>query len=85
MANTDDLSSTSQPGWRDAVDNPWMLLGLLFFVLAIFGLPLLWMSRAFSTSTKVLLSLVVTIYTLALLGCTGAVVWWAWTVVQSSL
>lgn len=73
---------STEPAWRSAIDNPWIVLGLLFFVMAICGLPILWLSRAFSTPMKALLSLVVTIYTLALFGCTAAVVWWSFTTLQ---
>lgn len=85
MTTSDDASSPVQPAWRNAVDNPWMVLALLFLVMAIFGLPILWMSRAFSTPMKVLLSVIVTLYTVALLGCTGAVLWWSWNTIQRSL
>jgi hypothetical protein len=52
---------------RRALDNPWLILLLLFFVTAALGLPLLWISRAFSAPTKVVLSIVVLIYTVVLL------------------
>ncbi|HTN73995.1 MAG TPA: hypothetical protein VL096_02065 [Pirellulaceae bacterium] len=71
--------------WRQAVDNPWVVLGLLFFVMAILGLPILWMSKAFSPPMKIVLSIVVTLYTIAAIGCTGAIVWWAWQSIQESL
>ena len=43
--------------------NRWAILGLLFLVLAGFGLPLLWKSRVFSPLNKVILTIVVLIYT----------------------
>ena len=63
---------------RAAIDHPYAVLGLLFFVTGFLGLPVLWMSRAFTPTMKVVLSIVVTIYTLLLIGCTIGVLWWVW-------
>jgi hypothetical protein len=63
---------------RDAIDNPIAVLALLFFVTGFLGIPVLWMSRGFTTTMKVVLSIVVTIYTLLLIGCTVGVLWWTW-------
>jgi hypothetical protein len=63
---------------RVLIDNPWAVLILLFAVTGFLGIPVLWMSRGFTTTMKVVLSIVVTIYTLALIGCTVAILWWAW-------
>jgi hypothetical protein len=52
---------------RRALDNPWLILLTLFFVTAALGLPLLWISRAFSAPAKIIVSIVVLIYTVALL------------------
>lgn len=43
-----------------------LTLGLLFGVLAVFGLPLLWMSPAFTRSEKWFWTLAVCLYTLIL-------------------
>lgn len=51
---------------RSLLDRPWFILGLLFLVTAILGLPLLWMSRGFSRAWKIALSVAVTLYTAAL-------------------
>jgi hypothetical protein len=63
---------------RVLIDNPWAVLFLLFAVTGFLGIPVLWMSRGFTTTMKVVLSIVITIYTLALIGCTAAILWWAW-------
>ena len=52
---------------RSLLDRPWFILCLLFFVTAILGLPLLWISRGFSLAWKIALSVVVTLYTALLL------------------
>jgi hypothetical protein len=54
--------------WRDLVDHPWLLLLTLFFVTAAVGLPLLWISRGFSTFWKIVL-------TFAVLAWTALVFW----------
>lgn len=57
----------STAGVRSLLDRPWLILILLFFVTAILGLPLLWISRGFSLAWKIVLSVVVTTYTTLLL------------------
>jgi hypothetical protein len=52
---------------RRALDNPWLMLLVLFFVTGALGLPFLWISRGFSGPAKVVLSIVVLVYTVALL------------------
>lgn len=52
---------------KTLLDRPWFILCLLFFVTAILGLPLLWISRGFSLTWKIALSLIVTLYTALLL------------------
>ena len=44
------------PIWRRALDNPWFMLVMLFFVTAALGIPFLWMSRGFSTLAKAVLT-----------------------------
>jgi hypothetical protein len=67
-----------QTTWRDLIDNPRLLLATLFFVTAALGLPLLWISRGFSTFWK-------TVLTCAVLAWTALVFWvfylimaWCW-------
>ncbi len=52
---------------RRAIDRPWFVLALLFCVTAALGLPILWKSRGFSLIAKLLVSLLVTVYTVLLL------------------
>ena len=56
---------------RPLVDNPWAIIGLLFFVTLILGIPLLWMSRSFSTPVKLLLTVIICAHT-------ALVVWGFW-------
>ncbi len=59
-------------------DNPWMVIGLLFFVTGALGVPVIWVSRAFSVPVKLLLTLAVTLYTLLLCGGFWLVMVWAY-------
>jgi len=52
---------------RRVIDNPWLILAMLFFVTAALGLPILWLSRGFSAPAKTILSIVVLAYTVVLL------------------
>jgi hypothetical protein len=61
-------SARPAPWWRELVDNPWLMVVVLFFVTAALGLPLLWMSRGFSRGSKVVL-------TFAVLAWTALVFW----------
>jgi hypothetical protein len=54
--------AATQP-WRAVIDNPWLMILTLFFVTAALGLPFLWISRGFSTLSKVLLTIAVLVWT----------------------
>jgi hypothetical protein len=44
-------------------DNPWAVLSLLFLVTLALGIPLIWISRAFSRPIKILLTVLVMVHT----------------------
>lgn len=48
---------------RKMVDNPWVVLAMLFFVTLFLGLPVLWVSRGFSPLSKVAWTILVLIWT----------------------
>jgi hypothetical protein len=58
---------------RQLVDNRWLVLGLLFFVTAALGLPILWISRGFRLLGKI-------VVTIAVLAWTALVLWGFWLV-----
>jgi ribosomal protein L40E len=62
---------------RSLLDEPWFILGLLFLVTAVLGLPLLWTSRGFSRVWRIVLSVAVTLYTAALLWGFGLIMHWS--------
>ena len=46
--------------------NIWLVLFMLFFVLGPFGLPLVWKNPRFSQTVKIILTVAMALYTLAL-------------------
>ena len=73
------------PAWRRALDNPWLMLVMLFFVTAALGLPFLWMSRGFSTLSKIVLTIVILAWTALILWLFWLVILWSWTRVSDAL
>ena len=53
---------------RELADNPWLVLGMLFFVTLFLGLPILWLSRGFSPLSKVLWTVLLLVW--------NAIVFW---------
>ena len=47
----------------DPLNNPWVILALMFLVLGPLALPLLWRSTRFSRSAKIALTVTVSIVT----------------------
>ena len=74
----EQTASRTSPSIRKLVDNPWVLLGLLFFVTAALGIPVLWVSRAFSTLAKILLTIVVSVYTILIFWLFWIAMAWCW-------
>lgn len=69
-------SASSTPTDKHSVlHSRGLILGLLFGVLAVLGLPLLWYSSAFTRSEKLFWSLIVCVYTLVLLLLAGLGIW----------
>lgn len=54
-----------------------LMFALLFGVTGFLGLPFLWLSPVFSKAEKIVWSVVVSIYTLILIGLCLWVCWWA--------
>ncbi len=63
---------------RRLIDNPWVILGLLFGVALVLGLPFLWKSRGFSTLGKIVLTVIVTLYTILFFWLFWQIVLWCW-------
>ncbi len=70
---------------RPYLDNPWVVMALLFFATAALGLPILWISRGFSTTAKWVLSGLVILYTLLLLWGFWLVMVWCYQRISGAL
>jgi hypothetical protein len=70
---------------RRALDNPWLMLLMLFGVTLFLGLPFLWISRGFSTTGKVVVTILVLLWTAIVLACFAAIVWWCWQRIAAAL
>jgi hypothetical protein len=68
-----------------ALDNPWVVLALLFFVFAAVGIPLIWISKAFSRWAKVVVTIVIVLYTAAILWLFWLVMLWSYQRIVDSL
>jgi hypothetical protein len=63
------------------IDQPWVVLLLLFGVMGPLAIPVLWKSRGFSAWPKLGLSIAVIVYIAAL----GAAAWWAVTLAWDAI
>ncbi|NND99261.1 MAG: hypothetical protein HKN47_18230 [Pirellulaceae bacterium] len=54
------------------------VLSILFLVTGAIGIPLLWVSPHFTTGERILWSVIVALYTVALLVLAGGIIWWAY-------
>jgi hypothetical protein len=78
------LSTPAGPR-RDMLDNPWVVLALLFLATGALGLPFLWRSKGFSPLAKVVVGVAVIIYTAILLWVFFLVMAWCARTVQPYL
>jgi hypothetical protein len=83
--NAPTESARRPPGWREIVDNPWLLLAVLFFATAALGLPFLWISRAFSTGSKIAISIALLAWTALILWLFWLVMVWSYTRISGAL
>ena len=70
---------------RDLLDNPWVVLGLLFGATGVLGIPFLWRSKGFSPLAKVVVGVAVTLWTALLVWLAAWAVMWAWRNAQPAL
>ncbi len=73
-----EFANDRSPAGPSFWENRWVVLAMLFLVLGPMGLPMLWRSGQFTPVWKVLLSVLVS-------GLTGAVIGMIWYVLQVSL
>lgn len=71
--------------WQEIADNPWALLGTIFFVMAILGIPLLWRSRVFSPFSKLIITCAVLAWTAFIFWLFWLVMLWSYNRIAASL
>ncbi|MFY8201391.1 MAG: hypothetical protein ACOVLE_12010 [Pirellula staleyi] len=54
------------------------ILAILFAVTGFLGLPLLWMSPAFSRMEKIVWSIINVVYTSVMIAACAAICWWSY-------
>ena len=81
-ADTASPATGQDATWRQWIDDPWILLGTLFFITAALGLPLLWMSRGFSLRAKIFWTVAVVAWTALILALFGLLMWWCYQQIQ---
>lgn len=60
------------------VQNKAVVLGILFGVTGVLGIPLLWINKKFTFAERIVWSIVVTIYTVILIAAAAAVCIWSY-------
>lgn len=70
---------------RRALDNPWLMLLMLFGVTLFLGLPFLWISRGFSTRGKIVVTIMTLLWTSIVFACFFAIVWWCWQRISAAI
>ncbi len=71
--------------WSQLLESRGVMFGMLFCVTGFLGIPFLWMSSKFSRNEKIVWSIIVTIYTLILIGIAVVICWWSYTQITQSL
>ncbi len=67
------------------LENPWAITASLFLVFAICGVPLIWVTKAYPTWVKILLTILVTLYTVLLLWGFWLLMMWSYHRITNAL
>ncbi|MEQ1826122.1 MAG: hypothetical protein ABL921_09250 [Pirellula sp.] len=79
------MKSREQDAKQKVLGSKRTILAILFFVTGFLGLPLLWLSPAFTVMEKWVWSIVNVIYTLAMIAACAAICWWSYNRIFASL
>lgn len=78
MASQIPKPSKGRSQWETILSSRRTIFIILFGMTGVLGLPLLWLSHAFSAWEKVLWSALNTLYTLALIAMAAGVCYWCY-------
>lgn len=70
---------------RPVIDNPYAVLAAVFLAMAVLGIPLIWMCRAWSPFTKTVLTVATLLYTALLLWAFWLVMLWCWARINGAM
>jgi len=84
-APPESIAASPKPSWRELIDNPWIMILVLFFVTAALGLPFLWISRGFSTFSKIVLTIAVLLWTALVLWVFWLIMVWCYTRIAEAI
>jgi cation transporter-like permease len=73
-----DLGEPSAGSATEMVQSRAAVLAILFLVTGALGIPLLWMNQSFSNLERILWSIIITIYTVALIVIAWMIVMWSY-------
>ena len=73
-----DLPEPSAGSASEMVQSRAAVLAMLFLVTGALGIPLLWMNQRFSNLERIVWSIIVTIYTIALIVIAWMIVMWSY-------
>ena len=76
--NGEEVVASSGDSASDMVQSRAAVLAILFLVTGALGIPLLWMNQKFSTLERVMWSVIVTLYTIALIAVAWMIVMWSY-------
>lgn len=92
MTDTPPEDSSKQPAPRNSssdflrqADTWWSVLILLFCFTAGCGIPILWVSKAFNVPAKIVVTLLVTLYTIAIFWVFFVIMAWAWQQISQAI
>lgn len=77
-ASNVDSANPSPDTASEMVQSRAAVLAILFLVTGALGIPLLWMNQSFSTLERILWSIIVTLYTIALIVVAWMIVVWSY-------
>lgn len=83
-ATVEPQPSRGRSQWERLLASRRMILIVLFGATGVLGLPLLWLSPAFSMSEKIAWSILNSIYTSLLIAAAGAVCYWCYLQFQNA-
>jgi hypothetical protein len=65
-------------GWRSILASRWMVLSAIFLAMMFLGIPLLWMSPAFSRAERIFWTIATLVYSALIIWAFVWIMMWCW-------